>query len=145
MTNLQLEDDWESNIRFFELQRFLERKTHSRRLFYQLHRDFNVQSYSNQRPYIEMLKTLEHEKTTILKYLIDQKIVVHWEGVPYPTGDLLQLFKNNTEATFKAYLDNFLGHVTLLQVDSLYGKHYYLNKQLGDIYGCLEYDKASNG
>lgn len=139
------EDQDTLNLRFFEFQRFLERKNETKFLEEKLHRDFNVVTYCLTKPFKELLQKLKEAKKEVVEYLMKEEIVIYHYGEPTQTSMVMKKGFRDIDFTFNAYLNSFLGHVTLMNVDSLYADHYWINTYLNDLYESLSYDKASHG
>jgi len=135
-------EEEDQDIRFFEFQRFLERKNETKFLEEKIHRDFNVAFHSETKAIKELLQKLNDAKKEVVEYLINKEIVIYHYGEPTQTSMVMKKGFRDIEFTFKTYLDCFLGHVTLSNVDSLYGFHYWINTYLNDLYETLAFDKV---
>lgn len=134
-----------ANQRFLMFQRLVENKNTTKFLSYKLHRDFVVYEYNYQLVIRGLIDNLQAAEEKIVKYLTDEKIhlCVHGE---FKTVD--EIFKDNHECyetTFTCYLENNLGSLTYDQIHHLYCEHDQMNTTHNQLYGCLEYEKATNG
>jgi hypothetical protein len=135
-------EEEDQDIRFFEFQRFLERKNETKFLEEKIHRDFNVAYHSETKAVKELLQKLNEAKKEVVDFLIKKEIFIYHYGEPTQTSMVMKKGFRDIEFTFKTYLNCFLGHVTFSDVDSLYGFHYWINTYLNELYETLAYDKV---
>lgn len=141
--NTETEED--ANLRFAEFQRLIELKNITKFLRYKLRRDFVVNDYDYRKVITDKNEKLLTAERKLVKFLVDEKIQINIRG-EFKTIE--EIFKDNQECvekTFGCYLENNIGSLTISQITHLYCEHDMMNIDHHELYGLLEYEKASMG
>jgi hypothetical protein len=133
------------NKRFIEFQCFLELKKETKDLRYKLHRDFVVSNYHYSKTISAKIDVLTTTEDKLVNYLVDEKIYFCVQGQLITIADKFNENHKCVETTYDHYLENNIGFLTRKQINHLYCEHDFINMTHRELYGMIEYEKATRG